>query len=499
MDRRPLLRTVASVFLAAAVLQAIMAIVAWTVEPRAVSYLGIAMPRTTPGFLISSFICLDLALLAGFLAGRGPARALDEKDAILIVVVGWATAWLTASLGHAAALSMPWHAAIFEGAATVTMTGASVMEAHAAPLSVVWWRAIHHGIAGFATITLAVALLSHLTHGDQLMSAPSPASGTRRISARLQQTVRAFAPTYLTLLAATTVLLWLALVRHASIGAVAAAREAIFGALGLVSTAGLRGHIGLLQLGDPVVDFIVIAASLAAATSAILHARLWQRDARSVWRDPEWRALVGIWLGATAVGTLTLWLIGQGPLVALRQAALVMAGIVSTSGVHPIGTGAWPDALRILTLMLMLIGGSAGSAAGGIKLARILVLGRVVQREIRKLNHPRAVIPLRVQTRVLKDSRVWLAIALVFSAITTWMVGTIALVATDGSLSLLEAAAAAAATLSNTGTTWNSDGITYRFHDLNAGSHIVLGTLMWAGRLEIMAVLLAATPRSWRT
>jgi trk system potassium uptake protein len=126
-----------------------------------------------------------------------------------------------------------------------------------------------------------------------------------------------------------------------------------------------------------------------------------------------------------------------------------VVSIVTTTGYATVDFDAWPDAARALLVLLMFIGGSAGSAAGGVKVARWLIIGKHAAREVRRALHPRAVLPIRVGDRVVSEE-VLRAVA-AFITLYTLLIALSTLLLTALGEDLLTAFVAAAATVGNVG------------------------------------------------
>src|SRR5207247_525221 len=116
---------------------------------------------------------------------------------------------------------------------------------------------------------------------------------------------------------------------------------------------------------------------------------------------------------------------GHGIASALHQAAYATASLGTGTGTWAVDYAAWPAAALLVLLLAMLAGGSTGSGAGGIKALRFVVLGKLVLRELRKILHPRAVVPVRVGATVLKEEAVAAVMAFFFTYLAIWTLGTI--------------------------------------------------------------------------
>ena len=183
----------------------------------------------------------------------------------------------------------------------------------------------------------------------------------------------------------------------------------------------------------------------------------------------------------------------------MHQATFTVASLYSGTGSWSVDYAAWPAAILLVLLLAMLAGGSSGSAAGGIKTFRWLILGKLVLRELRKILHPKAVMPVRLGSTVVKEEAVAAVMAFFFTYLALWTAGTIALLALEPSLDATDSAAAAASALGNVGGGFGALGPTHGFAALGVAAKVVLTSLMWLGRMEIFAALIVLNPFSWRT
>jgi trk system potassium uptake protein TrkH len=222
-------------------------------------------------------------------------------------------------------------------------------------------------------------------------------------------------------------------------------------------------------------------------------------DVQRTPRNLEWRLFIGAYVAGTVLVSLLLLRAGLSIGGALHQASYTVASLYTGTGTWIVDYAAWPAAALLVLLLAMLAGGSSGSAAGGIKAFRWLILGKLVLRELRKILHPKAMVPVRVGSTVVKEEAVAAVMAFFFTYLALWTAGTIALLALEPSLDATDSAAASASALGNVGGGFGILGPTHGFAGLGIAAKIVLSALMWLGRLEILAALIVLNPLSWRT
>jgi trk system potassium uptake protein TrkH len=188
---------------------------------------------------------------------------------------------------------------------------------------------------------------------------------------------------------------------------------------------------------------------------------------------------------------------------AIRQAVFRTVAIVTTTGYASMEFNAWSDPTKTVLLFAMFLGGSVGSAAGGIKIVRRCVIYRYVDRELFKTIHPEAIRPLRVSGNVIDEDAVTGLIGFTLLFLLLFAVST-ALLYVDATragptMSGLDATSVRMATLGNVGPGFGPVGPMNSYLPFSAGSKLFMVFLMWTGRLEIVTVLVILTPSYWRS
>ena len=216
------------------------------------------------------------------------------------------------------------------------------------------------------------------------------------------------------------------------------------------------------------------------------------------WKSNEFRLYVLLFAGATAIITADLAFVQTADFgTSLRHASFQVAAIMTTTGFGTADFEEWSTVSRLLLLTLYFCGGMAGSTAGGMKLIRIMIILRVVAREIRIGFRPTLIAPVRVGEEVVPDGivRATLAYALIFMG--TVVVGAIAVAAMDP-VDLTTAFMASLACVANVGPGLGAVGPTDNFSLFSDASKMVLSFCMLLGRLEFFSLLALFVPSFWR-
>jgi trk system potassium uptake protein TrkH len=181
----------------------------------------------------------------------------------------------------------------------------------------------------------------------------------------------------------------------------------------------------------------------------------------------------------------------------LRDSAFTVSSIITTTGFVTADFDKWDTAAKITLVLLMFVGGCAGSTAGGIKVIRVLIIFRTILQDIFRMVHPRAVIPLKIGGRVVSEG-VRLAALGLFAAWVAIFAAATLLVSLQQNLTLTSSATAVATTLNDVGPGLDQVGATESFEIVNPFGRVVLTVCMLLGRLEVFTVLALLSPAFWR-
>lgn len=459
--------------------------------PAAVGY-WYGEPETTT-FLVAMLITAG-AGLAIWWPFRGIRRELRIRDGFVIVTLFWSV------LGTAGALPLYLSAepalsltdAVFEAVSGLTTTGATVIIGlDELPRSILYYRQQLQWLGGMGVVVLAVAILPMLgVGGMQLYRAEvSRVAKDQKLTPRIMDTARALWAIYVSLTVLCALAYWLAGMTPF---------DAIGHAYSTVGTAGFSTHDASIGHFDSLaIEIICMVFMLLGAINFALHFLLWRTlNPRIYLREPEVRAFLGLFLGATVVISvaLALTLTYDSFFTSLRYAAFQVVSVLTTSGFGTATFAEWPLFVPLLLASLSFIGGCAGSTAGGIKVLRIVLLFKQGVREIRSTVHPHAVFQVKLGDRAVPEEvtqavwgfyTVYILTALVFTALymTMGLDMETAFGATIASLNLLGPGLGEVA--GNFAT--QSDPVKW-----------MACLAMLLGRLEIFTLLILLTPTFWR-
>jgi len=438
-----------------------------------------------------------LTLAAGILIWLPVHRSRKDlrlRDGFLVVAAFWTVlgAFGAAPLYFADGLSLSITDAVFESMSGLTTTGATILTGlDELPVSILYYRQQLQWLGGMGIIVLAVAVLPMLgVGGMQLYRAetPGPVKDTK-LTPRITETAKALWYVYLAFTIACMVGY-----RLAGMGWF----DALCHAFSTVAIGGFSTHDASMAYFDSgIVNCVAIVFMFVAGINFSLHFFAWRYvSITHYFQDPEFRAYSFMLLSLSAVVVFSLFN-SRGfnePGQTLINGVFQAVSIATTTGFTTENFALWPAALPVLLIFASFIGGSAGSTAGGIKVIRWLLIYKQGVREVVRLVHPNAEIPVKLGNAAIQP-RVVDAVWGFFSVyIIVFGVMLLAMMATG--LDQVTAFSAVAATLNNLGP--GLGDVTSGFMSLSDTAKWVAVVGMLLGRLEIFTLLVLVTPTFWR-
>ena len=425
---------------------------------------------------------------------RRDRRDLRLRDGFVVVTLFWTVLGLAGALPLYISPRPDISAtdAIFEAVSGLTTTGATVLTGlDALPKSILYYRQQLQWLGGMGIVILAVALLPMLGVGGMSLyraEMPGPVKDAK-LTPRITQTARMLWVVYVTITAACAGAYWLA-----GMGLF----DAIGHAFATVAIGGFSHYDASLgQFDSRAVELVAVFFMLVGAMNFGLHFVAWRNGRFSVyWRDPECQAFLRLMAGLSAVTLVYLLLAGDydDTLQLAADGVFQAVSVATTTGFTTSHFHHWPAGLPVLLLFASFIGGCAGSTAGGLKVVRCLLLVKQGRREIVRLVHPAAEIPVQLGGRAVPlrvVDAVWGFFAVYVGVFTVLM---LSLMATG--VDQVTAFSAIAATLNNLGPGLGE--VAYSYEALSGVGKWICVLAMLLGRLEIFTLLLLFTVTFWR-
>ncbi len=254
---------------------------------------------------------------------------------------------------------------------------------------------------------------------------------------------------------------------------------------------------GIMGFGSARIEVILMVFMLLTCINfSLLYFALAGRS-REVWKDEELRTYLLILLLAWLAMALNLYRSGtNGGTEAIRQ-ALFQAISISSTGYSSADFSTWPVFSKLVLLLLMIVGASAGSTGGGLKVLRIRIAFELAKREVLRIIKPRKVVVIRFNGQVLEESKVWIIIGMISSWLVLATISLLLFSMLETELDMETIFSVVISLLGNTGPALGVYGPTSTWASLSHPSLLISTFLMWLGRLELLTVLVLLHPRPW--
>jgi len=259
---------------------------------------------------------------------------------------------------------------------------------------------------------------------------------------------------------------------------------------------------GIMDFDDTMVETIIMVFMLLTCINFSLLYFAFAGRTREMWDDEELRTyLLIIFIAWMAMAFNLAQSSEYGVMESVRHAIFQSISISST-GYSSADFSEWPVFSQFVLLLLMIIGASAGSTGGGLKVLRIRIAFELAKREVIRIIHPRKVVAIRFNKAVVDEDKVWIIVGMVSS----WMVLVTASMLTisflEPYLEITDVLSVSISLLGNTGPALGSFGpadAAATWANLSVPSLLATTVLMWLGRLELLTVLVLLHPRTWES
>ncbi len=433
------------------------------------------------------------AILGATLILLGHRAEAYRREGILIVAGGWILASILGAIPYLLTLTISSPVdALFESASGFTTTGASVMiDIEGAGRGILFWRSFTQWLGGMGIVVLFVALLPELGPGARFlykMEVPGPTA--EALQPRIHDTAKTLWKIYLALTAIQTLLLSFAGMNL---------YDALTHTFSTLSTGGFSPrNASVAAFDSPLIEVIIIVFMFLAGANFSLYFRVWHHRGWNLLKDAEFRIYLGIALAASTVVSWDLMRhrTYEGVVEATRDSMFQVLSLSTTTGFASADFDTWPVLSRIILVLLMFIGGCAGSTAGSMKVMRMVIGVKSAIREVRLIFSPNTVLSVFVGGRRVPETVVRSVSGFFILYISIWALG--ALVLSIGGPDLITTATASAAAIGNIGPGLRAVGPTANFAFFGSFDKLLMILLMWIGRLEVYAIAALFMRSFWR-
>lgn len=437
-----------------------------------------------------------LILVSGFLVWfpmRNKKHELRIRDGFLVTVLFWVTLSLSGTIPLYVSDNpqMEFVDAYFESLSGLTTTGATVITGiDNLPQSILWYRQQLQWFGGMGIIVLAVAVLPMLGIGGmQLYRAETPGPvKDNKLTPRITETAKALWYIYLGLTIVCAGGYYLAGM---------STFDAVTHSFATVAIGGFSTHdasIGFFN--STTIELIAVVFMILSGCNFALHFFAWRTKNPTVYfRDPEFKFYISLLTGVSIVTIAVLmYTETYSGFESITRGIFEVVSVATTTGFATADFAHWPLVLPFLLFLIAFVGGCAGSTGGGMKVIRVLLIYKQGLREIKRLVHPNAVIPVKLGTKPVPD-RVLEAVWGFFSVyMIMFVIMLLGLLATG--LDQVTAWSAVGACINNLGPGLGE--VAYHYGNLNDAAKWILCFAMLLGRLEVFTLLILFTPTFWR-
>jgi trk system potassium uptake protein TrkH len=320
-----------------------------------------------------------------------------RKEGFAIVALGWLAAAVFGAIPFVLDGISPLNS-LFESMSAFTTTGSTILtdiESH--PKSTLFWRGMMQWLGGMGIIVLFIAILPKLgVAGRQLFRAEAPGPTEDKLKPRIRETAKILWMVYFVISFAEVVALLLAGL---------SLYDAVNHTFTTMSCGGFSNYgLSIEAFKSPLVEFIITFFMFVAGANFALHYRAIYVDKKFLIKDDEFRFYAALTLAATGLLTLLLYRdLDTGLFDSFRFSIFQIVSIMTTTGFATTDFNLWSESAKMVLLLVMFVGGCAGSTGGGIKVVRILMLLRHGRVELFKALHPRAIRNVKFNNKNVPD------------------------------------------------------------------------------------------------
>jgi len=439
-----------------------------------------------------SFLVTGISGAILFFLFRTPLKEVSHRHGFIVV----AACWISASIFSSVPFILSGHFpsvldAVYEAVSGLTTTGGSILEdVEALPHGLLFWRSLTHWIGGLGIVIFGLAVLPLLGIGGmQIYKAEASGASSEKLAPRVKGMARILLTVYLII---SFVLMVFLLISGMDLF------DAFNHSFSTIATGGFstRGE-SIGGYGSFLTELVIMVFMVIGATNFALHYRFYREGLGVYFKNSEFKFYIGILAAATLLVAFNLF--GReygGVLTSLRYSSFQVISIMTTTGYSTADFSSWPVFSQGVLMLLMFIGGTAGSTTGAIKCIRILLLLKIGHREMYKLIHPHVVKPVKLNGKPVDQDVLNSVMGFTFLYLAVFVASSAVL--TMQNVDFVTAISSVAASIGCVGPALGVTGPMSNFLHMPVLSKIVLIFDMLLGRLELYTLLIFIVPEFWR-
>lgn len=440
---------------------------------------------------ITALICFTIGITLRIVTKNAP-KNIGKRDGYIIVSMVWVVFSMFGALPFVISGAIPsYNNAFFETISGFTTTGASILnDIEAMPHGLLFWRSLTQWLGGMGIIVLSLAILPIFGIGGmQLFVAEVPGPTPDKLHPRIKETAKRLWFIYIGFTLAETILL--------KIGGMSWF-DAINHSFTTMATGGFSTkQASIAHFQSPFIHYVIIFFMFLAGTNFTLSYYALHFKFGKVFKNEEFRYYFGFIAFYTIIIAGTIWYFeGYHVEKSFRDSLFQVVSIITTTGYVTADYLIWVPFISVMIFSLMFFGGSAGSTGGSVKIIRVMLLLKNSYLELKRMIHPNAVIPVRINKKSVPQQIITNVLAFVVIYMLITIMSTIVISAMGYDLET--SVGAVAATLGNIGPGIGQVGPVENYAHFPVFGKWFLSFLMLIGRLELFTVLLLFSPAFWR-
>ncbi|MBE6738325.1 MAG: TrkH family potassium uptake protein [Ruminococcaceae bacterium] len=442
-------------------------------------------------FLISAGISIVLGLLLRFTARPG-TKVIYAKEGFAIVSYAWLLMAAIGALPFVIEGAIPsYFDAFFETVSGFTTTGASILSGESITSmshGLLFWRSFTHWIGGMGVLVFVMAIIPNISDRSiHIMRAEMPGPEVGKLLPKARDTAKILYLIYIVMTAVEIILLLCGGMPFF---------DSVVHSFGTAGTGGFGIKPDSIGSYSPYLQWVIAIFMLIFGINFNLFYLILIRKFSHVFRNSELWCYLGIVGISVCIITANIFSMYNGLEESLRMSAFQVASIISTTGYATTDFNMWPQLSKSILLILMFTGACAGSTAGGLKMSRVVLLGKSIFRELKKMLHPRSVKVVKVDGKRV-DEQVLASTTSYFAVYMLCVLGIFVLLSIEP-FSMETNFSATVACFNNIGPGLAGVGPAANYGAYSDFSKVLLSLAMLLGRLEIFPLILGLNPLVWK-
>lgn len=443
-------------------------------------------------FLLSIFLCVAVTFELERFGGLKGKDNIGVRDGIAVTALGWLLISVLGTIPYLAGGYLNLVDSMVESFAGFSGTGATVFnDVEILPKSILLWRSVSNWIGGLGIVVIFMALVSQFGRGAMFILRAETTGPTKdRQMPRIRDNAKALFKIYvgLTLICAIGYFLC-GLDSFASINH----------AMTTIATGGYGIYNSTVdEYGNVYLEYCMAFFMIISSGSFAMYAVAVNRGVKTIFQNAEFKIYLEIIFVAAAIISADLILeMNLNPEIAVRSAVFHVASLSSTTGFVAHDFDTYPPISKAFLMMTMFLGGCAGSTAGGLKVARIILLFKFIALIVRQKIHPQLINAIKLNGQVIDEPIVYGAAKFFFVIVVMDII--FAFVMMFDGIEFVDAISVSLSTMASVGPGFGIEGATSTYALLPDFSKLAACVFMFLSRLEVFSVLVLFTPSFWKS